>query len=193
MLKNKLDDEAYENKKVTKRKVKIVPLDNLEEASKEFRSAYDAGCLPKRVVEEEKEAVVVGSSGAKSSKTQLYYHDVPPELFRRIALRHTVGHKKHNDDPIPITMNLNWRQGLSDPFYVMDRLNHMFEHMVQFLEDGDTLDDNLAAIVWNAGFLMEVERRFPRIIGQIVGQCKLAGEHANTLKVQLQKEQKVEK
>ena len=186
-----------------KRKVKIQPvMKTVEELEADASDDNWVGNKPKtrktRNIVKEKDSVVAGPSGARSSKTNLYYHDVPTELYRRIALRHTVGHKKHNDNPVPITMNLNWRQGLDDPFYVMDRLNHMFEHMIAFLEDGDTTDDNLGAIVWNAGFLMEVERLSPALINQVIGQCKYHGtgdiaSSAEGKKKDLQIVQKVQK
>jgi hypothetical protein len=49
-----------------------------------------------RNVETEETKVRTGKSGALRSKKSLFYHDIPPELFKRAALRHTVGHKKYN-------------------------------------------------------------------------------------------------
>ena len=138
----------------------------------------------------ETNAVTPGKSAAKSSKKSLYYHDIPPELYRRAALRYTVGHTKHNDNPVPITMNLNWRIGLDDPLYVMDRLNHMFEHFVDFLDNGNSKDDNLGAIAWCCGFLMEVERTNPQVLGDVLGQSLYTGKSAIKKKNELQRTQK---
>lgn len=137
-----------------------------------------ANTKSRRVLEAEgnKEKVVTGKkSTALSSKQCLFYHDVPPELYRRVASRHTGGHRKYISE---ITMNLNWRQGLDDPHYVMDRLNHMFQHMVDFLDTGNEHDDNLAAIAWSAGFLMEVERLHPEMLNQVIGQSRFSGNAA---------------
>lgn len=140
----------------------------------------------KRDIGKETHSTEPGNSSAKSSKQCLYYHDVPPELYRRAALRYTEGHKKYGTGPV----NINWRIGITDPKYVADRLNHMFEHMLNFLENGDGLDDNLGAIVWNAGFLMEVQRLSPDTLDQVIGQSKLFGEEAEAYKALLEKKLK---
>ena len=144
--------------------------------------------MKKRDVANEEARVKAGSkSEALSSHSALFYHDVPPELFRRTALRHTVGHKKYIPE---ITMNLNWREGLDDPHYIMDRLNHMFEHMIEFLDNGNENDDNLGAIAWCAGFLMEAERVSPKLLRQCLRQSHYHGELASKKKKKLLKEQK---
>jgi hypothetical protein len=141
-----------------------------EEKLKSFQSK-------KRKVESEENKVATGTSEAKSSYEALYYHDVPPELIRRVAKRHTVGHKKYGVKHL----NINWRIGLNDPKYIADRLNHMFEHMLCLLEDGNDKDDNLGAIAWCAGFLMEAERHAPEAFKSVLGQCKLFGQSAKDL------------
>lgn len=144
--------------------------------------------MKKRNVAWEKQKVKAGKkSGALSSKRCVFFHDIPPELYRRIAKRYTDGHQKYSSD---ITMNLNWRSGLDDPHYVMDRLNHLFDHAVNFLENGNDLDDNLGAIAWCTGFLMEVERLHPDVLKQVLRQSKFSGKGAEELKLKLQKEQK---
>lgn len=139
--------------------------------------------VPRNVAEEVMKQATGKKSGALSSKQATFYHDVPPELFRRIGRRHTVGHVKYTPG---ITMNLNWRTGLDDPHYVMDRLNHLYEHAFAFLDDGDSLDDNLAAIVWCCGFLMEVERVAPHVLEQVLGQSKFFGKRADEQKKHLE-------
>lgn len=141
----------------------------------------------RRQVENETHVVTSGKSGAKSSKQSLYYHDVPTELFRRAALRHTVGHKKYSGD---ITMNLNWREGLDDEFYVMDRYNHLWEHLLDFQDNLNKYDDNLGAIAWCAGFLMEVERIHPKMLRRIIRQSRFHGAGATDYKKHLQKIQR---
>lgn len=131
-----------------------------------------------RRVAEEKLSTTPGKSIAKSSVKSLFYHDVPPELIRRIALRYTEGHQKYGVSHT----NLNWRIGLNDSEYVADRINHMFQHMLNFLSDGDVLDDNLGAIAWSVGFLCEVERLSPSTLEEVLGQCKLYGTEAQKYK-----------
>lgn len=175
-------------------KRKITDVDKqkrIEAHNKAFGKAVKAGKEAfKRVISEEKNKVQTGKSSAYSSSKALYFHDVPPEFLRRVALRHTVGHTKYNDDPVPTTMNLNWRIGLDDPLYVMDRLNHMFTHMVNFLESGNTNDDNLGAIGWCICFLIEAERLHPDILQMCLGQCNFSGKNAEEMKNKLMKEMK---
>jgi len=135
--------------------------------------------VSRNVAEEVMKKATGKKSGALSSRQATFYHDVPPELYRRIGRRHTVGHVKYTPG---ITMNLNWRTGLDDPHYVMDRLNHLYEHAFAFLDDGDSKDDNLAAIVWCAGFLMEVERVAPQVLEQVIGQSRYFGKTAELQK-----------
>lgn len=141
----------------------------------------------KRVLETEPARVEAGKkSAALSSHRALFYHDVPPELYRRVAKRHTGGHLKYIPE---ITQNLNWREGLEDPHYIMDRLNHMFEHMIEFLENGNEADDNLGAIAWCAGFLMEAERVSPELLKACLMQARYHGKSATEQKEKLLKEQ----
>jgi len=146
-------------------------------------SYTDPGKDTKRDVTAEEIKIKTGKSSALSSKRSLFFHDVPPELYRRTAKRYTDGHIKYSPN---ITMNLNWRVGLNDPFYVMDRLNHMFDHMIDFLEHGNSKDDNLGAIAWCCGFLMEVERVSPNTLKEILGQANLVGDNAKDYKTFLE-------
>lgn len=129
--------------------------------------------MAKRDITKEKH-FVRSRNGAKSSFNALYFHDIPPELIRRAAKRYTDGHKKYGVG----TYNLNWRTGLDDIEYVMERFNHLWEHLLNFLEDGNDKDDNLGAIVWCCAFLMEVERLHPELLKQVIGQSKFEGKTA---------------
>ncbi len=142
----------------------------------------------RRQLENEADKVVAGKkSPAMSSKQCLFYHDVPPELYRRVAQRHTGGHRKYIPE---ITMNLTWREGLDAPHYIKARRHHMFQHMVDFLDTGNEFDDNLAAIAWSAGFLMEAERLSPERLKQVIMQSKFHGKTATKQKEHLKKVQK---
>jgi hypothetical protein len=131
--------------------------------------------------------VVVGKSGAKSSAMMPYFHDIPPEFIRRVANRFGGGHIKYSPE---VEMNLNYRQGLNDPTYVRDRLNHLFNHLLDFSENGNKYDDNLGAIGWCAAFLMEVERLAPEVFEQVIGQFNYFGKSAADFKKYLLKGKK---
>lgn len=127
-----------------------------------------------REIQKEKHFVQDTKTGAKSSFKALFFQDIPPELLRRIAKRYTDGHVKYGQG----VYNLNWRTGLDNPEYVAERFNHLWTHLINFLENGNELDDNLGAIAWSCGFLMEVERLYPDVLRQVIGQCNLSGEEA---------------
>lgn len=133
----------------------------------------------RRDVEKETTAVSVGDTEAKSSAGALFFNDIPPELIRRLAKRYTGGHKKYSPNSL---VNYNFRIGLTDPKYIADRLNHLVEHVLNFMESGNDLDDNLAAIVWACAFLMEAERLAPEELRKVVGHCQYFGESAKQFK-----------
>lgn len=112
------------------------------------------------VVEEEagpQDGIVpfVAASGAKSSERKPDYHLVPFGVFlRRLAARYSAGSEKYGKG--------NWRRGLGDQEYVMERANHTLEHLLKAMDDFDrgvtTGDDDLAAVIWGAIFLMAAQR-----------------------------------
>lgn len=123
-----------------------------------------------RDVASETTKVQTGNSKAVSSKEALYYHLISPSLIRRLALRKTVGGKKYGQ--------VQWRQGINDREYVRDRFNHLWEHLLKFMESGNTKDDNIGGMVWALDCLSEVERLCPESFKSIVGTCDLFGESA---------------
>jgi hypothetical protein len=105
--------------------------------------------LEKQKAEEEKEKYRT-ASGATSSRLKLRF-DLVPEIFNvRIAQRYTFGAEKHGE--------YNYRKGLTDPSYLQERIAHLRSHLSDFLLNGNTNDDNLAAIGWCVSFLMEAEQ-----------------------------------
>lgn len=97
---------------------------------------------------------VVGESGAKSSGHKPAYHLVPFEMFLgRLANRYEGppgGAIVYGED--------NWKKGLTDRAYAIDRANHTLEHLLLAIEEFKAgkvgSDDNLAAVIWGAIFLM---------------------------------------
>lgn len=91
-------------------------------------------------------------SGASSSGNVPPYECLTETFLRRSAERMRLGmhYGKHN-----------WKKGIKDKQFILDRLNHAFEHLVkaQSAIDSDIIaeDDNLAAVVVNCMFAMEYE------------------------------------
>jgi len=91
-------------------------------------------------------------SGAATSGNLPPYECLTPLFLRRSAERMRLGlrYGKHN-----------WKKGIEDKEFILNRLNHAFEHLILAMEaiDSDTpvSDDNLAAVVVNCMFAMEYE------------------------------------
>lgn len=96
------------------------------------------------------------SSGAMSSGTKPPYHLVPSYAWTRIAERFKLGADKYGVD--------NWKKGAADRDFILDRINHGIEHLINLKEQvmagpGETVetfdDDDAAAVILNAIFVME--------------------------------------
>jgi hypothetical protein len=85
------------------------------------------------------------STGAVCSHIEERFDLICPTGLKRIAQRYALGAKKYSD--------YNWCKGI--PSYI--RLNHLIQHLNEYLLNGNTKDDNLAAIAWNAIALMHYE------------------------------------
>lgn len=96
------------------------------------------------------EPMVEFKSGAKRSSKALRFDLIPTEPLRRLAERYTMGAEKYGE--------WNWQKGLKDPEYIAQFKAHLFAHLVDYLENGCEVDDNLAGIAWGAFALMECER-----------------------------------
>lgn len=91
-------------------------------------------------------------SGAQSSGNALRYDLIPRSFLRRVALRFGMGAEKYPP--------FNYRSGLADKEYILDRINHLQEHFQGYIapeNEDDLTDDNLGAIAWGCAFLCEVE------------------------------------
>lgn len=85
------------------------------------------------------------SSGASCSALKPRFDLICPIGLKRIALRYALGSEKYSD--------YNWCKGIPPEV----RLNHLINHITEYLLYGNTKDDNLAAIAWNAIALMHYE------------------------------------
>ncbi len=92
-------------------------------------------------------------SGATSSKVY-DFAQIPRYSLERLAARFMHGEKIHGRD--------NWKKGLHDKSYLIDRLNHVICHtfaLIEELEAGELgSDDNAAAIMWGGMFACEATR-----------------------------------
>ena len=84
-------------------------------------------------------------SGAKRTVKEERFDLICPAGLRRIARRYALGAKKYSD--------FNWCMGVPPAV----TLNHLIAHVVDYLEHGNTRDDNLAAIALNAIALIHYE------------------------------------
>jgi hypothetical protein len=105
------------------------------------------------------------TSGAKSSGKLPSYHLIPWEVFAdRLALRYMEGAEKYGEG--------NWESGLNDRKFIADRANHMLEHAHKAVRrllyppaERYPLDDDLAAVIWGAIFLMAAQNRQAKMAG----------------------------
>ena len=99
------------------------------------------------------------TSGAMSSGKKPPYHLIPDYALRRIAGRFRLGAEKYGVD--------NWKLGARDPEFILDRINHGIEHLYQLAREvqsgkpSPSTDDDAAAVVLNAIFVMEYQRATP--------------------------------
>lgn len=96
--------------------------------------------------------VYKSETGAVSSERKPGYDMLTLTLLRRAAQRMDLGqangYAKHN-----------WRKGITDKNYILERLNHAVEHLYKAIHeidfDAPADDDNLAAVVVNCMMAME--------------------------------------
>lgn len=141
------------------------PLTDLEKIERQ-----SAEVLLKRSIEAEQTREQIGHSGAVSSHQALFFNLISPYTIRRLAERKTAGGKKYG--------LVQWRIGINDSEYVADRFNHLFNHLLEFMEHGNEYDDNLGAMLWALDCLIEVERLCPQALRHVVGLCNVYGEQA---------------
>jgi hypothetical protein len=94
-------------------------------------------------------------SGARSSGNKSRYDLLPVWALQRIAARFAIGADRYGED--------NWKRGMQDPEWTIDRLNHAIEHLydaIQAIKLGGIphRDDDLSAVIVNAIFAMGYER-----------------------------------
>lgn len=107
------------------------------------------------------EKFVASAKGATSSRVPRV-DLIPYRAIVRLAARFEYGLQRHGLD--------NWRKGLGDEEYMLERAAHVALHALQFinkrrgylLDDGE---DDIGAILWGGAFLAEaIEHIKPKTI-----------------------------
>lgn len=100
-----------------------------------------------------KEGVWKSKSGATSSGQLPPYDLITLNFQTRVAKRLQLGAEKHGRH--------NYRKGLKDKEFIMDRLNHAFAHLkmaMDQIENAESVnDDDLAAVAVNVMMGMEYQ------------------------------------
>jgi hypothetical protein len=86
------------------------------------------------------------TSGAKSTVKKPEYYLIPLIALQLLAERFGFGKARHGER--------NYRKGASDQEFVTDRVNHLFEHVVNYAEHRRRSD--LAAVLCNAAILADL-------------------------------------
>lgn len=89
----------------------------------------------------------------KATRTTLKgrYDLIPREAIDAMARRLEIGAKRHGEN--------NWREGGEE--FRKATVNHLINHLLDYLENGNTVDMNTDAIICNAAFLCFYEKREP--------------------------------
>jgi hypothetical protein len=135
--------------------IRAVPRYNQEANAKmkqEFMAACDA--IPGTDAIQAKLAAeqAVYSGGAKRSRIELFFSLIPKSAIVALARRLTYGAKKYEPN--------NWRTADGEDFR-RATIDHLFNHLLDYMESGNTKDNNTDAIICNAAFLCEYESRTP--------------------------------
>jgi hypothetical protein len=92
-------------------------------------------------------SVAVFPSGASSSEVKPRFDLIPVEAAIALAQRFGHGAERHGDR--------NYEQGVHDPLFIRDRVNHMIEHALKY-SSGDRSEDHLGAVMCNAAILIRL-------------------------------------
>lgn len=89
-------------------------------------------------------------SGARSSEPAPRYDLIEPAFVRVTAGRMAQGAESHGPK--------NYLNGMDDPAFIQDRVNHLVGHVLAFAA-GQTDDDHFAAVCANCNMLAALLRR----------------------------------
>ena len=97
------------------------------------------------------EQLSIFDSGAKRSGVAPRFDLIPREALEALAKRLTLGAAKFGE--------FNWQKAVSDPTFQRDVTNHLMAHLLDFQLQGNSMQDNTAAIITNAAFLCYFEAK----------------------------------
>lgn len=89
--------------------------------------------------------------GATRTTLKGRYDLIPREAIDALARRLEVGASRHGEN--------NWRTGGEE--FRKATINHLFNHLLDYLENGNTNEANTDAIITNAAFLCWYEKKTP--------------------------------
>lgn len=105
----------------------------------------------------EKQSECISTPQAKSDREPFDLTQIPYEAEKRLGAIFKEGEVKYG--------RMNWRQGVGDKGYQLERANHALKHLriyVHLLETGEYLgkddEDDLAKVAWFCCTQMELER-----------------------------------
>ena len=88
---------------------------------------------------------------ATRSSLRERYDLIPKSAIEALGRRLALGAERHGED--------NWRGG--GEAFRRATLNHLMKHLLDYMEHGNAHDANTDALICNAAFLCEFERRAP--------------------------------
>jgi len=102
-----------------------------------------------------KEDLEFFKSGSTRSKTDFDLTLIPRSAMVAMGRRLLLGKGKHGKN--------NWRKSVEakDEAWREATITHLFEHILSYLEKGNSEDSNTDAIICNAAFLCEFEEKHP--------------------------------
>jgi|ERR1700761_769821 len=101
---------------------------------------------PLKIVEEK-----IAYEGKATRSKKLMYRLIPKSAIVALARRLTLGAERHGVN--------NWRQG--GPGFRQASIDHLIDHLFDYIENGNKFDNNTDAIICNAAFLCQYEEQIP--------------------------------
>lgn len=89
--------------------------------------------------------------GATRSAMSERYDLIPESAVTALGRRLTLGAERHGEN--------NWRQG--GEAFRKATIGHLMKHLLDYMENGNANEENTDAIICNAAFLCEFEKREP--------------------------------
>lgn len=98
--------------------------------------------------------------GATRSKKDVDFTLIPKSAVTAMGRRLTLGAEIHGRN--------NWRGGGEE--FRKASITHLMDHLLDYIENGNTSDANTDAIICNAAFLCEFEEKIPYNPKEVPGE-----------------------